>query len=102
MVEYKITFRNKTGIRVLAQIYSGRTLVSTCVVDPGEICALLAKSLRFDIFFKNGATGWEIARKLNSDANNFTLSQEKSLYTIHEANSNDALASAAEPKTTAN
>ena len=102
MVEYKITFRNKTGIRVLAQIYSGRTLVSTCVVDPGEIRALLAKSLRFDIFFKNGATGWEIARKLNSDANNFTLSQEKSRYTVHESNSNDALASAAEPKTTAN
>lgn len=102
MEETKITFQNKTGIRVQAQIYSGRTLVSTCVVDPGEIRALLAKSLRFDIFFKNGATGWEIARKLNSDANNFTLSQEKSRYTIHEANSNHPLASAAEPKTTAN
>jgi hypothetical protein len=102
MVETEITFHNKTEIRVQAQIYAGRTLVSTCVAEPGETCALSAKSMHYDVFFKNGATGWEIARILNSDANNFTLSQEKSLYTIHEANSNDALASAAEPKTTAN
>jgi hypothetical protein len=91
MVETKITFHNKSKIRVQAQIFARRTLVSTCVVDPGEIRALSAKSLRYDIFFKNGATGWEIARKLNSAARNFTLSQDKSRYTIHEANGNDRL-----------
>jgi len=53
-------------------------------------------------FFKNGATGWEIARKLDSDARNFTLSKNKSRYTIQEANNNARIASTAEPKTTAN
>jgi hypothetical protein len=102
MVETAITFHNETDIRVQAQIYAGRTLVSTCVADPGEIRALSAKSSRYDVFFKNGATGWEIARKLDTDTKNFTLSQDKSRYTIHEAKSNDRIASAAEPKTTAN
>lgn len=91
MVETEITFHNKTEIRVQAQIFAGRTLVSTCVVDPGEIRILLAKSLRYDIFFKNGATGWEIARKLDSDAKSFALSQHKRRYTIHEAKTNDPL-----------
>lgn len=91
MVETEITFHNNTETRVQAQIYAGRTLVSTSVVDPGEIRALPAKSLRFDIFFKNGATGWEIARKLDSDASSFTLSQHKNRYTINVANDNGPL-----------
>lgn len=91
MVETEITFHNKTEIRVQAQIFTGRTLVSTCVVNPGEIRVLPSKSLRYDIFFKNGTTGWEIARKLDSDANSFTLSQNKRQYTIHEVKENDPL-----------
>jgi hypothetical protein len=75
---------------VQAQIYAGRTLVSTCMAEPGEICALSAESMHYDVFFKNGATGWEIARKIDSDMKKFTLSQDKSRYTI------------AGPKTTAN
>jgi hypothetical protein len=102
MVEIEITFHNKTEITVQAQIYAGRTLVSTCVADPGEICALSAESMHYDVFIKNGATGWEIARKLDSDMKKFTLSQDKSRYTIHEANSNDRITSASGPKTTAN
>lgn len=91
MVETEITFHNKTEIRVQAQIFTGRTLVSTCVVGPGEIRILPSKSLPYDIFFKNGATGWEIARKLDSDAKSFTLSQSKSRYTIHEAKEHESL-----------
>jgi hypothetical protein len=91
LVETEITFDNQTELKVQAQIYAGRTLVSTCVVDPGEIRSLPVKSFPFDIFFKNGATGWEIARKLNSEANSFTLSQHKKRYTIHEAKDNDPL-----------
>lgn len=91
MVETEITFHNKTETRVQAQIYAGRTLVSTSLVDPGEIRALPSESLRIDIFFKNSATGWEIARKLDSDANNFTLSQHKNRYTINVAKDNDPL-----------
>ncbi len=102
MVETEITFHNKTEIRVQAQIYAGRTLVSTCVVDPGQIRSVSANSLRYDVFFKNGATGWEIARKLDTDTTNFTLSHDKRRYTIHEANRNDRIASAAGPKKTAN
>ncbi len=85
MAELGITFNNKTEIRVQAQIYAGRTLISSCVVAPGEIRVLGAEALGYDIFFKNSATGWEIARKLGSDANTFTLSQNKKRYTLDEA-----------------
>jgi len=51
MVETDIIFHNKTDIRVQAQIFAGRTLVSTCVVDPGGTRPLMAKSLRYDVFF---------------------------------------------------
>jgi hypothetical protein len=91
MVETEKTFHNKTEIRVQAQIFAGRTLVSTCMVDPGEIHILPVNSLPFDIFFKNGATGWEMARKLDSDTTSFALSQHKRRYTIHEAKDNDPL-----------
>ena len=95
MVETEITFHNETEIRVQAQIFVGRTLISTCVADPGEIRILPAKSLRYDIFFKNGATGWEIARKLDSDARDFTLNQGKNGYTVQESDNSESLAPAA-------
>ena len=94
MVESEIAFCNKTEIRVQAQIYAGRVLVSTCVVDPGETTILPANSLRFDIFFKNGATGREMARKLDSGANSFTLNQNHRRFTIHETHKNNLLDSA--------
>ncbi len=94
MVETEIIIHNKTDIRVQAQIYEGRTLISTTLVDPGKAHALPAKPLHIDIFFKNSATGWEIARKLDSDANNFTLSLHNNRYTIHAANDNERLDSA--------
>ena len=40
MAETGIKFNNKTEIRVQAQIYAGRTLISSCVVAPGEIRVL--------------------------------------------------------------
>ncbi|KAA3661598.1 MAG: hypothetical protein DWQ04_15920 [Chloroflexi bacterium] len=82
MVETIVTFHNKVKIRVQAQIFMGYTLVSTCVAGPGEIHNLLAKSERYDIFFKNGATGWEIARKLNCKAEAFTLSQHNGQFIL--------------------
>jgi hypothetical protein len=94
MAETEITIYNRTELRVQAQIVAGRTLVSTCVADPGETRTLPATSLHNDIFFKNGATGWEIARKLDSEANTFVLSQHKGRYTIHEAKENDPADSA--------
>ena len=82
MTETKITFHNRVEIKVQAQIYTGRTLVSTCLAGPGETHILPAKSVRYDIFLKNGATGWEIGRKLNSEAKTFTLSRQKGRYVI--------------------
>ncbi len=82
MAEITVTVHNKAEIKVLAQIYTGYTLVSSCLVDPGQIRSLLADSLRFDIFFKDGATGWEIARRLDSAAKSFKLSGQKGRYTI--------------------
>ena len=91
LVETEITFHNKTEMRVMAQIFVGRSLISTCMLDPSETRILQSGSLRLDIFFKNGATGWEIARKLDSDAKSFTLNQRKMRYTIREATDNDPL-----------
>ncbi len=73
MTTTDITFHNKTEITAQAQIFAGRTLVSTCVAGPGETCILPAEAVRYDIFLRNGATGWEIARKLDSEAKNLTL-----------------------------
>jgi hypothetical protein len=56
-VETKITFHNKTEMKVMAQIFVGRALIGTCMLDPGETRILQSGLLRFDIFFKNGATG---------------------------------------------
>jgi hypothetical protein len=82
MAETVVTFRNEVKIRVQAQIFTGRTLISTCLADPGEIRTLLAESSPHDIFFKNGATGWEIARKLGNEAETLTLSQHQERYFI--------------------
>lgn len=83
MAETGITFRNEANIRVQAQIFAGRTLVSTCVVDPGEVHILAAaESVQYDIFLRNGATGWEIARKLDSEAKIVTLRHHMGRYVI--------------------
>ncbi|MBP8000533.1 MAG: hypothetical protein KA314_12430 [Chloroflexi bacterium] len=82
MTETKITFHNKTEIKTQAQIYTGWTLISTCVAGPGETCVLPTQSLRYDIFLKNGITGWELARKLDSDDKTVTLRQQGGRYVI--------------------
>ena len=82
MAEAEVTFHNKIKIKVQAQIFSGRTLISTCVAEPGEACILTAGPARFDIYCKNGATGWELAHKLDSEAKVFTLSLQNGRYVI--------------------
>lgn len=82
MAEIEITFHNEAEIRVQAQIFAGRTLVSTCVVDPGEDRTLLAESAPYDIFFKNGVTGWEVARELDSEAKVVTLRKHLGRYVM--------------------
>lgn len=82
MSEIEITFHNKISIRTQAQIFKEYTLISTGVADPGESCILLAESGQYDIYCKNGVTGWELARKLNSEAKTVTLSQRKGRYII--------------------
>ena len=82
MAESGITFRNEATIRVQAQIYDGRTLVSTCVAGPGEVHVLAAGAATYDIFLRNGATGWEIARKLATADTTVTLRREKGRYII--------------------
>jgi hypothetical protein len=82
MTEIEITFHNEAEIRVQAQIFAGRTLVSTSVAGPGETCILPAEAAGYDIYLKNAATGWEIARKLNSAATTATLKQRNGRYVI--------------------
>jgi hypothetical protein len=82
LAKIEITFHNKIGIRTLAQIFRERTLISTGVADPGETCILSAESGLYDIYFKNGVTGWELARKLGGGANRVTLSERKGRYVV--------------------
>lgn len=82
MTETEVTFHNKAEIRVQAQIFTESTLVSTCVANPGETCTLLTQSVQYDVYLKNGMTGWEIARKLNSVAKSLALSRHKGRYVI--------------------
>jgi hypothetical protein len=80
MAELKVTFHNEATIRVQAQIFAGRTLVSTSVASPGETVLLHAESAPYDIYFKNGVTGWELARQLDSEAKTVTLLQKARRY----------------------
>ena len=82
MTETEITFRNEVEMKVQAQIFMGRTLFSACLTGPGEIRILLAEPMPYDIFLKNRATGWEIARKMGSEAKIVTLKQRKGRYII--------------------
>jgi len=82
MAEKEITFHNNADIKVQAQIYSGRTLVSTCLAAAGETYTMAVESTRYDIFFKDGATGWVIARALDSETKSFTLNHLNGRYTI--------------------
>lgn len=84
MLKAKITFNNHSTIKVQAQIFVGRALISTCLAAPGESGKLTAASARYDVYFKNGATGREVARKLDSEADTFTLNQNKQKYTVLE------------------
>ena len=77
MAKNEITFHNKTEIKAQAQVFTGHTLVSSCIAGPGETCTLPVESLRYDIYLKNGTTGWELTRKLDSQAKTFTLMKER-------------------------
>lgn len=82
MTTTELKFHNNIKLKVQAQIFLGRTLISTCLANPGEVCTLLAESSQYDIFFKNGATGRELARRLNNEANNLTLSLQNGRYIL--------------------
>lgn len=82
MTEAEVTFHNKTDIRTQAQIFTGQALISTCLAGPGETHVLPAGSERYDIFFKNGATGWELARKLDSEDKTVTLRRHEGRYIV--------------------
>ncbi|MCB8972617.1 MAG: hypothetical protein H6654_03595 [Ardenticatenaceae bacterium] len=82
MTETEITFQNNAEIRVQAQIFAENELVSTCIADPGESPSMPINSAHYDIYCKNGITGWRIAYKLDSDAKTLTLSKSKGSYII--------------------
>ena len=77
-----ITFHNKAAIRIQVQVFNERTLVATGLASPGESCILPAETGPYDIYFKNGATGWEVAHQLDSEAKTLTLSLANGRYTI--------------------
>jgi hypothetical protein len=82
MAENEITFNNQADIKVQLQLYTGHELAGTCVAGPGESGSLPAELERYDIYLKNGTTGWEIGHKLNCRAKSLTLSRQNGRYVI--------------------
>ena len=82
MSKIEITFHNEIGIRTLAQIFVDQTLISSRVAEPGKSCVLLAESGQYDIYFKNGMTGWELTRKLGVKLKRITLMKSQGQYVI--------------------
>ena len=82
MTEIEVTFHNHIEIEVQAQIFKGRTLISTCVAGPGATSTLLVPDAAYDIYLKNAVTGWEISHKLNCEAASITLMKHKGRYTV--------------------
>jgi len=78
----EISFLNKTKIRIQAQIFSGRQLISTCVADPGEMYTLQCGSAGHDIYCRHASTGWEIAHKRNNKTISVTLSQQRERFIL--------------------
>lgn len=78
----KVIFHNKSEIKVQAQIFVGRMLISTCVAEPSETKSLVTTSAWYDIYFKNGSTGWALTHRLNSQEKEFTLSRKQGRYII--------------------
>ena len=82
MTETEIIFENKADIRVQAQIFAESILVSSCMADPGATQTLSVGPAHYDIYLKNGITGWRVAYKLNSEAKSLTLSLKNGRYII--------------------
>lgn len=82
MAENEITFNNQADIKVQLQLFTGYELAGTCVALPGESGRLPAEQERYDIYLKNGATGWEIGHKLNCQAKSLTLTRLNGRYVI--------------------
>jgi hypothetical protein len=82
MAEAQVTFRNETDIRVQAQVFTGRSLISTCLANPGETHILQTSSTRHDIYLRDATTGLEIARKRDNEAASVVLSQQERHYIL--------------------
>ena len=84
MAEEQVTFHNKAEIRVQAQIFTGRTLISACLANPGETHTLRSGSIQYDIYLKNAATGWEIERSRNNETATVVLSHHRGCFVLSE------------------
>ena len=84
MAGKQVTFHNKAEIRVQAQIFTGRTLISTCLANPGETHTLQNGSIPYDIYLKSAATGWEIARRRDNETATVVLSHHGGRYVLSD------------------
>jgi hypothetical protein len=82
MAEAQVTFHNKADIRVQAQVFTGRSLISTCLANSGETHILQTSSTRHDIYLRDATTGMEIARKRDNEAASVVLSQQEGRYIL--------------------
>ena len=82
MIEANVTFHNKIELKIQAQIFSEYTLISTGIAASGETCTLSNDAERYDVYFRDLATGRVIARKFDNDAKTIILRKERGLYVI--------------------
>ena len=84
MAEEQVTFHNEAHIRVQAQVFLGRSLISTCLASPGEIHTLQTGSAQHDIYLRDAATGLVIAHRRDNEATDVVLSRQHGRYILSE------------------
>lgn len=82
MIEVDVTFHNKLELKIQAQIFSEYTLISTGIAESGETCALSNDAEKYDVYFRDLATGKVVARKFDIEATTIILRKERGLYVI--------------------
>jgi len=84
MSEEQLTFHNEALIRVQAQVFTGRSLISTCLANPGETHILQTGPTGHDIYLRDASTGMVIARKCGNEAAVVVLSLHQGHYILSE------------------
>lgn len=81
-MQAQVKFYNKTKIRVMVQIFSGRDSFKTAFIDANSNQTISAESLPFDVYCKDVVSGGELGHLLDSRDPSVTLLANNGHYLI--------------------